>query len=76
MSHWKDSTPQVLHGALVERVIFTPLEGDDPLRPVKRGAILTSVKRLSHAILEPNASIPPTKLKGEQEIYFRLYRRM
>lgn len=68
MSHWNESSPQLLHGALVERVIFTPLEGD-PLKPARRGAVLISIKKLSHALLNADTTTPPITLKGEQEIF-------
>ena len=66
---WKESMPKNTHGCLVERDIFTPLEGD-PLKPVKRGAVLTDIKRFSHATLEPHATTKPTTLKNEQEILY------
>jgi len=69
ISNWKESLPRHSHGALVERDIFTPCRGD-PLHPVRRGAVLTAIKRFSHASLETHASTSPTTLYGEQEIFY------
>ncbi len=69
ISSWKESTPRALHGSLIERDIFTNCEGD-PLHPTKRGAVLTEVKRFSHAMLEAHTSTTPSTLRGEQEIFY------
>ena len=69
ISHWKESLPRRSHGSLVERDIFTRCEGD-PVRPKTRGAVLTDLKRFCHAALYPHASTAPSKLEGEQEIYY------
>lgn len=69
LSHWKESMPRHEHGALVVRDIFTPCTGD-PLKPVARGAVLTEIKRFSHATLAPGSSTVPAALKDEQEILY------
>ena len=69
ISSWKESLPRHSHGSLVERDIFTTCKGD-PLHPVRRGAVLTEIKRFSHASLEAHASTIPTTLRGEQEIFY------
>ncbi len=69
ISSWKESMPRHSHGSLVERDIFTKCQGD-PLHPTVRGAILTDIKRFSHASLAPQVSTTPTILEGEQEIFY------
>ena len=69
ISHWKESMPHHTFGSLIERDIFTKCEGD-PLRPVVRGAVLTDVKRFSHATLQAGASTTPSTLKDEQIIFY------
>ena len=69
MSHWCESMPRRSHGSLVERDIFTPCSGD-PIHPKTRGAVLTELKRFSHATLGSHAVTVPTTLSGEQEIFY------
>ncbi|MFC1691955.1 cupin domain-containing protein [Candidatus Latescibacterota bacterium] len=69
ISHWELSMPRHSHGSLVERDIFTQC-GDDPLKPTKKGGVLTEIKRFSHASLDTGASTAPTTLKDEQEIFY------
>ena len=59
MGSWQESIPFNTHGALVERFVMTPLEGD-PLKPTKRGAVLTAVNRFSRAHLDTRARTTPT----------------
>ena len=66
---WKESTPSKLHGSLVARDIFTKLEGDDPLRPTRRGAVLVNLKNFCHATLAPRLLTTIT-LEDTQEIYY------
>ncbi len=69
ISSWKESMPRHSHGCLVERDIFTPCEGD-PLRPTGRGAVLTDIKRFSHARLEEHSTTAPNTLTDEQAIFY------
>ena len=67
---WRNSLPRNIHGSLVVRDILTELEGDDHLRPTRKGAVLTTLISVSYATLEPNASTTPFANKGEQELYY------
>jgi len=69
ISHWEESTPVQIFGGLIERVIFTPLEGE-PMKPTKRGAVLQHVKRLSYGKLQKYKSTTPTVLESEQIIFY------
>ncbi len=69
MSNWRESMPRHSHGSLIERDIFTRC-GNDPLHPERRGAVLTELKRFSHAALDGHTSTAPTTLTEEQEIFY------
>ncbi len=69
LNNWQNSIPYNSHGSLIERAILTKCEGD-PLKPERKGEVLNVVNRLVYATLDPSASTTPTKLKGEQEIFY------
>jgi len=72
IGNWRDSMPRNIHGSLVVRDILTKLEGNDPLRPARKGACLTELVSVSYASLESGASTTPDKLSGVQELYYIL----
>lgn len=63
------SMPRILHGALIVRDMLTPLVGE-PLRPVRKGAVLTEMKSVSCVTLEANGRTRPATLDGEQYIFY------
>lgn len=67
IANWKESMPKNTHGSLVERDIFTK---GDPLKPPAKGAVLKYINRFTYATLASGASTTPTKLSGEQEIFY------
>lgn len=69
ISSWKDHEPRNTYGSLIEHDIFTKSAGD-PLNPHKKGAVLTYLNRFTHGSLEAGASTNPTKLSGEQIVFF------
>jgi len=69
MNNWKNSTPRLTHGSLVERDILTRGE---PSNPPAKGAVLKYINRFAHGTLEAGAATAPTKLKNEQEIFYIL----
>ena len=69
LNGWQDSIPFNSHGSLTERAILTRWDGD-PLKPERKGQVLTHVNRLTYATLDPNASTTPSKLQGEQEVFY------
>lgn len=69
IGHWKHSMPRNIHGSLVVRDILTRCTGD-PLHPTAKGAVLTELKSVSLAVLEPHARTTPSKLDNEQELYY------
>lgn len=69
ISSYKESLNRHIFGSLLERDILTRCEGD-PLRPKSRGAVLTNLKRFTHALLEAHTSTTPSSLKNEQSIFY------
>jgi mannose-6-phosphate isomerase-like protein (cupin superfamily) len=69
INSWQNSTPFTTHGSLTEWTILTKC-GGDPLKPEKKGEVLSYINRLSYAELDAGSSTIPTTLKGEQEIVY------
>ena len=69
INSWKNSMPRNIHGSLVVRDILTACD-TDPMHPVRKGAVLTEIKSVSFATLESHASTTPSKLEGEQELFY------
>ena len=70
MGSWQNSIPFNSHGSITERAILTRLTDDDPLKPTRKGAVLTAANRFSRGTIDPMVSTTPTKLKGEQEVFY------
>jgi len=66
---WQTSRPFNTHGNLTERAVLSKLEGD-PLKPSRKGAVLTAANRFSRATLDPRSKTKPVTLKGEQEVFY------
>jgi mannose-6-phosphate isomerase-like protein (cupin superfamily) len=64
---WHNATPRTVRGALEERDILTK---GDPANPTQKGAVLRYMNSYTYDTLAPQASAKPTKLDGQQEIYF------
>ncbi len=73
MASWTDSQPVPENGGLIIRDILTPLEGD-PLKPTRKGAVLTDLKRYCHAEIQAMTSTRAYLLKDEQRIIYVLRR--
>ena len=69
IASWTDSQPVPGHGGLIERDILTPLEGE-PLKPTRKGAVLTDLKRFCHASIQAMTSTRPVTLRDEQRIVY------
>ena len=67
MGSWKESMPYHTHGSLIERDILTR---GNPMKPLRKGAVLKYVNRFTHATLEGHACTAPVTLKNEQEILY------
>ncbi len=66
---WHDSTPRLTHGGIVARDILTRGEN---FAPPQIGAVLEQANSFSYATLASRASIPPTKLVDQQEVFYIL----
>ena len=64
---WHDATPRTVRGSLEERDILTR---GDAANPTQKGAVLRYMNSYTYDTLAPQASTKPTKLDGQQEIYF------
>jgi mannose-6-phosphate isomerase-like protein (cupin superfamily) len=64
---WHNATPRTVHGSLEERDILTR---GDAANPTQKGAVLRYVTSYTYDTLAPQASTKPTRLDGQQEIYF------
>lgn len=64
---WHESMPRYTHGSLVVRDILT--KGDNFAPPV-RAAFLQYANSLSYATLAAHASTMPSRLTGQQEVYY------
>jgi mannose-6-phosphate isomerase-like protein (cupin superfamily) len=69
MSDWRESLPRHTHGSLVLRDILT--RGDN-FSPPERGAVFQRFNSLSHGILAAHNSTTPSKLEGQQEVFYIL----
>lgn len=69
IGYWKETRPRRLYGSLEVWDLLTRASGD-PLKPKKRGAVLTVLNSVSHASLAPHATTRATKLSGVQHILY------
>ncbi|MEN9931517.1 MAG: hypothetical protein RIS17_90 [Pseudomonadota bacterium] len=56
MGNWQDAYPRIAHGNLYLRDMLTSLTGGDPVKPIRKGAVLTAATAVSHAMLEPGST--------------------
>jgi len=66
-SDWHNAAPHTVRGALEMRDIFTR---GNPQAPSQKGAVLRFINSYSYATLAAGASTKPSRLEGQQEIYF------
>jgi hypothetical protein len=66
---WQGSMPRFEHGSLVLRDILT--HGDN-FAPPEKGAVLHAANFFAYGRLAPGAWTTPSKLDGQQEIYYIL----
>jgi mannose-6-phosphate isomerase-like protein (cupin superfamily) len=69
ISDWQGSLPRFEHGSLVLRDILT--RGDN-FAPPQKGAALRSANFFAYGRLAPGASTTPSRLDGQQEVYYVL----
>jgi mannose-6-phosphate isomerase-like protein (cupin superfamily) len=69
LSDWQGSLPRFEHGSLVLRDIL--IRGDN-FAPPQRGAALRAANFLAYGRLAAGASTSPSRLQGQQEVYYVL----
>jgi mannose-6-phosphate isomerase-like protein (cupin superfamily) len=69
IGYWKETKSRRLYGSLEVWDLLTHAAGD-PLRPKKRGAVLTALNCVSYASLAPRTSTRTTRLSGVQYIFY------
>lgn len=71
MGGWREAATRILHGNLYFRDMLTSLDGSDPLKPVRKGAVLRNAETVSYAQLEPGSTAHPVEgqLAGLQQTF-------
>ncbi len=67
---WRNARPRTVYGKLVFRDILTRLDAPDPVRPTRKGAVLTAITAISQATLAPGATASGRSQQGERQIFF------
>lgn len=70
LGDWHNAVPRTAFGGLVFRDILTPLRSADPLRPLKRGAVLTKISAVSRATLPLGASAAGRMPAGTRATFY------
>jgi len=65
--HWMDAPSSLTHGNMIQRVILTR---EDPENPGKEGAVMRNIESFARAYLEPGVSSVPHINEGIQETFF------
>ncbi len=65
--HYLDCTPSLTHGNIIQRVIFTK---QDPENPEARGAVMKHIDSFARGYLEAGVSSAPHVNEGIQEVFF------
>lgn len=56
MGGWREAATRIVHGNIYFRDMLTALEGSDPLKPARKGAVLVNAQAVSYAQLEPGST--------------------
>jgi mannose-6-phosphate isomerase-like protein (cupin superfamily) len=70
INDYHNARPRTEYGKLVFRDILTKLDSADPVRPVKKGAVLTDITALSYATLAAGNTASGRAAAGSREIFF------
>lgn len=65
--NWINSPSRITHGYMIERVIFTK---KDPQNPNKEGAFMVHIDSFSRAYIEPRCTSTPTTHSDIQEVFY------
>ncbi|MBY0496637.1 MAG: cupin domain-containing protein [Cyanobacteria bacterium] len=72
VNDWKNATPRTMYGGVTFHDILTKMEGSDPLRPTKKGAVLVNITAISRATLAPGARVSGRAAAGERQVFFTM----
>jgi mannose-6-phosphate isomerase-like protein (cupin superfamily) len=70
INDWRNAKPRAMYGKLVFHDILTRLDAPDPVRPTRKGAVLTAITVISYATLDPGATVSGRAQRGERQIFF------
>jgi len=70
INDYRNSKARSMYGKLVVRDILTRLEGQDPLHPTKKGAVLVNITAISFATLDPGAIATGRAQNGERQVFY------
>ncbi len=70
LSHWSESEPIMSEGPYIEWSILRRLNGSHPLRPDKKGSVLTDLNAVNYAVLEPSGESLRKALVSCQRIMY------
>lgn len=66
MGAWRDGFPGIRFGNLYNRDMLTELDGNDPMKPSRRGAVLSNAVTVSYGLLEPKSSAHNTAADAKE----------
>ena len=69
INDWRNAKPRPMYGKLVFHDILTRLDAPDPVRPARKGAVLTAITAISYATLDPGATASGRAQKGERQTF-------
>jgi mannose-6-phosphate isomerase-like protein (cupin superfamily) len=70
LNDYRNAKPRFEYGKLAFHDILTRLDaGADPVRPARRGAVLTAIKAISYVTLAPGATVSGRARAGERQSF-------
>ena len=70
INDYRNVKPHTVYGSLAFRDILTKLDAPDPVRPSRKGAVLTAITAISYATLAPGATASGRASQGSEQIFF------
>ena len=72
VNDWRNATPRTMYGGVTFHDILTRLEGGDPLKPTRKGAVLVNITAISRATLAAGARVTGRAATGERQVFFTM----
>ena len=70
INDYKNAKPRTMYGRLVFRDILTNLDGANPVRPARKGAVLSDITAVSYATLAPGGAAEGRVPQGDVQIFY------